>query len=151
MIISLAAQYHLLHQLDVITAFLNGELEEEVYMKQPKGFFAEGWEHMVCKLKQSIYGLRQSPRCWNFNVDCKLKEMGFQQAPSNPCLYVNKEGEMFFMAVNVDDILLAGKGNKRIEERKKILGKHFKMKDMGELLYFLVLKVVTNKENGSAV
>ena len=98
MIISLAAQYQLkLYQMDVTTAFLNGELEEEVYMRQPEGFIAEGQEHLVCKLKRSIYGLRQSPRCWYFALDCKLKEMGFRQTPSDPCLYVSTEGEMFFV------------------------------------------------------
>ena len=150
MIISLAAQYQLkLHQMDVTTAFLNRELEEEVYMRQPEGFIAEGQEHLVCKLKRSIYGLRQSPRCRNFTLDCKLKEMGFRQTPSDPCLYVSTEGEMFFVAIYVDDILLAGKSNKKMDEVKKTLGKHFKMKDMGQLSYFLGVKVVQNKENGS--
>lgn len=64
-IISLAAQHQLkLHQMDLSTAFLNGELEEEVFMRQPEGFIQKGQEHLVCKLKRSIYGLRQSPRCW---------------------------------------------------------------------------------------
>ena len=54
-----------LHQLDVTTAFFNRDLKEEVYMKQPEGFAAKGQEHLVCKLKRSIYGLKQSPRCWN--------------------------------------------------------------------------------------
>ena len=65
-VIALAVKKGLkLHQMDVTTAFLNGELEEEVYMKQPEGFVADGQEHLVCKLRKSIYGLKQSPRCWN--------------------------------------------------------------------------------------
>ena len=64
--IALAVQHGLkLHQVDVTTAFLNGKLEEEVCMRQPEGFIAKGQEHLVCKLKKSIYGLKQSPRCWN--------------------------------------------------------------------------------------
>ena len=63
-----------LHQMYVTTAFLNSELEEEVYMKQPEGFIVKGKEDFVCKLKRSIYGLKQSPRCWNSALDNHLKE-----------------------------------------------------------------------------
>ena len=68
-----------LHQVDVTTAFLNGKLEDEVYMKQPEGFVVPGKEHLVCKLKKSIYGLKQSPRCWNSTLHNHLKRMGFIQ------------------------------------------------------------------------
>ena len=73
-----------MHQLDVTTAFLNGELEEEVYVKQPKGFVVEGQEHLVCKLKRSLYGLKQSPKCWNLTLHTQLMEMGFKQTSSDP-------------------------------------------------------------------
>ena len=64
-VIALAVQNGLkLHQLDVATAFLNGELDEEIFMKQPEGFAVKGQEHLVCRLNRSIYGLKQSPRCW---------------------------------------------------------------------------------------
>ena len=87
-LIALAVQCGLkLHQIDVTTAFLNGELEEEVYMRQLEGFAAKGKEHLVCKLKKSIYGLKQSPRCWNTALDCQLKQMGFRQSESDPCIY----------------------------------------------------------------
>ena len=76
-----------MYQMDVTTAFLNGELQEEVYMKQPEGFVAEGQEDLVCKLKRSIYGLKQSLRCWNAALDHKLKQMGFVQANGDPYLY----------------------------------------------------------------
>ena len=73
-VIALAVQYGLkLHQMDVATAFLNGDLKEEVYMKQPEGFETEGQEHLVCRLKRSIYGLKQSSRCWNSVLDKRLK------------------------------------------------------------------------------
>ena len=82
-LIALSVQFGLqLHQVDVTTAFLNGELEEEVYMQQPRGFVFEGKENLVCKLKNSIYGLKQSPRCWNTALDKQLKEMGFVQSTS---------------------------------------------------------------------
>ena len=99
MMIALAVQNGLkLHQMDVTTVFLNGELKEEMCMKQPEGFITKGQEHLVCKLKRSIYGLKQSPRCWNSALDCYLKRIGFVQATSDPCLYITSEGEPFIIA-----------------------------------------------------
>ena len=148
-VIALAVQNGLkLHQMDVTTAFLNGELKEEVYMRQPEGFAAKGQEDLVCKLKRSIYGLKQSPRCWNSVLDSQLKQMGFVQAKGDPCIYVTSEGEMFIIAVYVDDIVLAGKSDKRMTEVKEQLAEHFQVKDMGELHYFLGVKIVQDKESG---
>ena len=71
--------FFLLHQIDITTAFLHGDLEEEVYMKQPEGFLVEGQEHLVCWLKKGIYGLKQALWCWNKALDAQLKIMGFSQ------------------------------------------------------------------------
>ena len=77
-LIGLSVYYRLqLHQLDVTTAFLNGQLKEEVYMTQPEGFVQFGKEHLVCRLRKNIYGLKQSPRCWNTALDAHLKQTGF--------------------------------------------------------------------------
>ena len=86
---ALSVQYGFqLHHVDIKTAFLNGDAEEEVYMKQPKVFATEGKEDYVCKLKKSLYGLKQSSRCWNVTLDCHLKDMGFYPCVSNPSIYV---------------------------------------------------------------
>ena len=147
-LIALAIQNGLkLHQIDVTTAFLNGELKEEVFMKQPEGFIVKGQEDLVCRLKRSIYGLKQSPRCWNSALDSQLKKMGFIQADSGPCIYRASEGETFFIGVYVDDIVLAAKGEKRLNEVKKSLAEHFDIKDMGRLHYFLGMKVIQNEES----
>ena len=144
----MATQHGLqLQQMDVTTAFLNG-LQEEVYMKQPEGFVVKGKEHLVCKLNRSIYGLKQSPRCWNAVLDDKLKRKGFAQTTGDPCIYTALEGEMFIIAVYVDDILLAGKSDRRMTEVKQALSKQFKMKDMGELHHFLEVKVIQKPETG---
>ena len=91
-VIALGAQHKFqLHQLDVTTAFLHGELSEEVFMEQPEGYIVPGKEHMVCRLKRSIYGLKQAPRCWNYALDKRLKEMGFKQTSGDPCLYVSSD------------------------------------------------------------
>ena len=121
-VIALAVQNGLkLCQMDVTTTFLNGELKEEVYMKQPEGYAIKGKENLVCKLKKSIYGLKQSPRCWNSALDCHLKKMGFKQAAGDPCIYMASEGEMFLIAVYVDDILLAGRSDERLTTVKQAL------------------------------
>ena len=98
--------------MDVTTAFLNGKLKQEVYMDQPEGFVIQGKESLVCKIKHSLYGLRQAPRCLNFILDERLKEMGFAQTTSDPCIYIAKSGEPFIIGIYVDDILLVGKIDK---------------------------------------
>ena len=148
MIIALSVQRSLkLHQMDVTTAFLNGELNDEVYMKQPEGYVVKGKENLVCKLKKSIYGLKQSPRCWNSILDQFLKKIGFVQAISDPCLYIASEGELFLIAVYVDDIVLAGSSDARMKEVKQALSQKFQVKDLGELHYFLGVKIIQNQKN----
>lgn len=148
-LIALSVQYGLkLHQVDVTTAFLNGNLEEEIYMKQPKGFVTEGKEHLVCKLKKSIYGLKQSPRCWNTALDSHLKEMGFTQSTSDPCIYMNAGGDVTYIGVYVDDIILAGRSEDRIKEVKSALSRKFDIKDMGKLHHFLGMTVVQDEAQG---
>ena len=100
-VISLACKEGLkLHQMDVTTAFLNGELDQEIYMRQPKGFTANGQEHLVCRLKKR---LKQSSRCWNQVLDTQLKKMGFQQSPSDPCIYTSQKDGLFIIAVYVNE------------------------------------------------
>ena len=108
-VIALAVEKGLkLYQMDVNTAFLHGELEEEIYMKQPEGFVTEEKEHLVCKLNKSLYGLKQSPRSWNYVLDEHLQSIGFVQTPSDPCIYIAEGDEPFIIAVHVDDTILAG-------------------------------------------
>ena len=146
-LIALSVQQGLtLEQVDVTTAFLNGTLEEEVYMRQPEGFVAKGKEELVCKLKRSIYGLKQSPRCWNSVLDSYLKELGFSQTASDPCIYYQQKGEEMLY---VDDIILAGKTERQIQEIKDCLSRKFDIKDLGKLQYFLGMKVVQKGENKS--
>ena len=139
----------ILHQMDVTSAFLNGTLSEEVYMKQPEGFIEKGKENLVCKLKHSIYGLKQSPRCWNATLDRQLRHMGFIQSTSDPCIYTASEGEAFIIGVYVDDIILAGKSEKKMADIKKALSDKFEMKDLGELHYFLGVKVIQDRKKGN--
>ena len=92
-LISIAALNNLLiHQMDVKTAFLNGDLEEEIYMKQPKGFIVHGQESKVCKLDKSLYGLKQAPKQWHKKFDNLFMSKGFKVNESDKCIYYKTEG-----------------------------------------------------------
>ena len=96
-------------QMDVKTAFLNGDLTEDIYMQQPQGFIAAGQETMVCKLNRSIYGLKQASRSWNIRFNSAVKSFDFEQNPDEPCVYRKYSGDkVTFLVLYVDDILLIG-------------------------------------------
>ena len=109
-ILSIATHYdYEIWQMDVKTAFLNGNLEEEIYMMQPEGFIAKSQEHMVCKLKRSIYGLKQASRSWNIKFDQAIKSFGFEQNLDKPCVYKrHRDKVVMFLVLYVDDVLLIG-------------------------------------------
>ncbi|KAH9313866.1 hypothetical protein KI387_022493, partial [Taxus chinensis] len=89
MIFSLAAQFGWkVHQMDVKSAFLNRDLQEEVYMTQPEGYVVPGQEAKVCRLKKSLYGLKQAPRAWYIKIDEHLVQHGFFRNPYDPNLYL---------------------------------------------------------------
>ena len=108
----------LLHQMDVVTAFLNGTLEEEIYMQQPNGYTQPGKEHLVCKLKWSLYSLKQSPHCWNKVFTQFMKAIGFTQSTADPCIYVRVGYGLSIIALYVDDLIIATKTDKEISTSK---------------------------------
>lgn len=138
-LIAVATQRRMeLHQVDVTTAFLNGILQEEVYMRQPEGYQTKQ-ENLVCKLRKSIYGLKQSPRCWNAALDTQLRKMDLIQSDSDPCIYTSTDRGLY-IGVYVDDIILAGEVSE-IQKAKEELGREFAIKDLGRLSYFLGITV----------
>ena len=110
MLLSLAASYGLLvHQMDVKTAFLNGELDEEIYMDQPDGFVVKGEEQKVCKLLKSLYGLKQAPKQWHEKFDTTLTGAGFAVNEADRCVYYRHGGgQSVILCLYVDDILIFG-------------------------------------------
>ena len=130
-------------QMDVVTAFLNGKLEEDIYMTQPEGYVKPGEEKKVCKLKRSLYGLKQSPRCWNMAFKEHMKSNNFKPSTADPCIFVRKEktGEVSIIAVYVDDLIVVAKTDKRMQEIKESLTSKFKMKDLGRLHHCLGITV----------
>lgn len=132
---------HVRH-LDVKTAYLYGHLEEEVFMRQPPGFVVPGKEHLVCRLQRSIYGLRQSARCWNRRLDEVLLKSGFKAAVADPCLYVGNSGNTkVFLVVYVDDILVASTNESELEKVCSSLEAEFELTSLGEVRHFLGVEV----------
>jgi hypothetical protein len=142
-IMALVAHYDLeLHQMDVKTAFLNGSLEEEVYMDQPEGFSLKGKEHMVCKLNKSIYGLKQASRQWYLKFNDTITSFGSKENTVDRCIYLKVSGNKFlFLILYVDDILLSSSDLGLLHETKEFLSKNFEMKDMGEATYVIRIKI----------
>ena len=131
-----------LHQMDVKTAFLNGDLEEEIYMQQPIGFVNEGQENKVCRLLMSIYGLKQSSRQWYIRFHNTIILNGFIMIDEDHCVYIKISMDKFIiMSLYVDDILIAGNSKEYINEIKGWLSSNFEMKDMGEAAYILGVKI----------
>ncbi len=135
-----------IHQMDVKCAFLNGDLDEEVYMQQPEGFIAKGEERLVLKLHKSLYGLKQSPRAWNQKLDKALHAMGFKRSMHEACLYFKQgEGGEIFLIIYVDDIIIMASNLELINTCKDKLHEQFQMSDMGEAEFYLGIQIKRNR------
>jgi len=146
-LIALAAEHDLeLHQMDVKTAFLNGNLEEDIYMQQPEGFVKKGEQNKVCKLQRSLYGLKQAGRAWYQMIDNTLIQMGFKRTHADNCIYVfNKDGVLMIMAIYVDDLIMLANNLQSLNALKAELGRKFEMKDLGEAHFCLGIQIVRNR------
>ncbi|KAA0036533.1 retrotransposon protein, putative, Ty1-copia subclass [Cucumis melo var. makuwa] len=138
----------LIHQMDVKTTFLNGDLEEEIYMEQPEGFIVQAQESKVCKLDKSLYGLKQAPKEWHKKFDNLLMSKGFKVNESNKCIYYKTKGRLcIIICLYVDDMLIFGSNLHIINDVKSMLSANFDMKDLGEADVILDIKI-TRTENG---
>ncbi|KAL3700258.1 hypothetical protein R1sor_018280 [Riccia sorocarpa] len=138
-VIALAAsrQWALYH-LDVKTAFLNGELEQPVYMQQPDGYIVKGKEHLVCKLQRALYGLRQAPRAWYTKVDAFLRSTGLQRSSADHNLYsLHEAGQTVLVLLYVDDLLVTGSHLPKIRWVISQLANRFEMSELGSLKNYL--------------
>ena len=135
-----------IHQMDVVAAFLNGDLTDDIYMKQPEGFVSSKYPNKVCKLKKSLYGLKQSARCWNEKIDAYLKSCGYKQSAADPCIYyrtqmVGKKSVVVFIGVYVDDTIFMSNDKSVLLAEKENISKAFAMDDRGEISYILGMEV----------
>lgn len=149
-IMALVAHFGLeLHQMDVKTAFLNGDIDESIYMVQPESFESKDSKNMVCKLKKSIYGLKQASRQWYHKFHQVILSFGFEVNVVEDCVYQKFSGSKFmFLVLYVDDILLATNDMAMLYATKKFLSKQFEMKDLGEASFVLGIEILRDKSQG---
>ncbi|CAL5331407.1 unnamed protein product [Camellia sinensis] len=130
-----------IYQLDVKSAFLNGFLQEEIYVEQPEGFVMQGHEDKVYLLKKALYGLKQAPRAWYSRIDSHLLSLGFVKSLSEFTLYVKEATDLIVVPVYVDDLLITWSNEDLIKEFKAEMLKVFEMTDLGMMSYFLGMEV----------
>ena len=134
-----------IRQLDVKNAFLHGTLDETVYMHQPPGFRDQTKPNHVCLLKQSIYGLKQSPRAWNQRFAQYATQVGFTQSKADPSLFVYHQGkDMAYLLLYVDDIGLTASSSTLLQAIISSLSAAFEMTDLGDIHYFLGIAIKRN-------
>jgi transposase InsO family protein len=143
LLLALAAQEGWrVHHMDVKSAFLNGDLQEEVYVHQPSGFAIPGKEGKVLRLRKALYGLRQAPRAWNAKLDSTLKRMGFKQSPHEAAVYRRGNGgNALLVGVYVDDLVITGTNDAEVAAFKEEMKATFQMSDLGPLSFYLGIEV----------
>ncbi|KAG8493422.1 hypothetical protein CXB51_010995 [Gossypium anomalum] len=155
LLVALAAQLQWnIHQLDVKSAFLNGFLEEKIYVDQPQVFEVASKEHIVYRLKKALYGLKQAPRAWYSRIDGYLISLGFEMSISKPTLYVKKEGTetQLIVSLYVDDLLVTGgdqvmHGSKTISAGNLSKSEGFCYEDSKQILNAELLELVGYTDN----
>ncbi|GJS73661.1 retrovirus-related pol polyprotein from transposon TNT 1-94, partial [Tanacetum coccineum] len=146
-LIAIAAFYdYEIWQMDFKTAFLNGYLDEDIYMVQHEGFVDPKHLRKVCKLQRSIYGLKQASRSWNKRFDEEIKKFGFAQNLDEPCVYQKASGSnVTFLILYFDDIIIMGNHIPSLQSVKDYLGKCFPMKDLREAAFILGIKIYKDR------
>ncbi|WJZ88075.1 hypothetical protein VitviT2T_007407 [Vitis vinifera] len=135
--------------MDVKTVFLNGNINETIYMVQPKNFESNNSKQLVCKLKKSIYGLKQASRQWYRNFDQVITSFGFKENTIDQCIYLKFSGSKFIILVlYVDDILLASSDVGLLHETKRFLSSKFDMKDLGNASLVLGIQIHRDRSRG---
>ncbi|TPX39441.1 DNA-directed DNA polymerase [Synchytrium endobioticum] len=133
--------------MPVLWAFLNGELEQEVYVKQPTGY--QDGTHRVCRLKKSLYGLEQAPRVWHQHLLEWMTENNFESSPAEPCLYtgIAQDKQCIYILVHVDDFLLTSPKQETVELVERQLEGTFKLKKGGVLKWYLNIQFIATNHN----
>lgn len=148
LILAVAAQQNWkLFQLDVKSAFLNGNLEEEIYAEQPLGFLEEGKEDHVLHLHKALYGLKQAPRAWYSRIDEFFLRENFKRSDNDHALYTKEDhGNILVVCIYVDDLIVTGDNEEMVEEFKTTMKSEFEMSDLGLLNYFLGMEIVQSDQ-----
>jgi hypothetical protein len=146
--LSVAAAFDFeIEQMDVKTTFLHGDLEEEIFMKQPEGYAVKGKKELVCKLKKSLYGLKQSPRMWYQKFDTYMLGLGFTRSKEDNCVYSKLIGDhLIYLVLYLDDMLLIGNNKEIIQDVKIQLSSKFDMKDLGASNFILDMEIKRDRK-----
>ncbi|GJY67871.1 zinc finger, CCHC-type containing protein [Tanacetum coccineum] len=153
LLIAMASIHNLIiHQMDVKTTFLNGDLDEEVYMNQPQGFIMPGNENKVCKLIKSLFGLKQAPKQWHQKFDEVVLSNSYLLNQADKCVYskFDEIGKEVIICLYVDDMLIFGTDQVQVDLTKEFLSSRFSMKDMGEADVILGIRI-KHESNGIAI
>lgn len=148
-LLAIAAQQNFkVRHMDVDTAFLNGDLDVEVFMAQPEGFVKTSERNKVCLLKRSLYGLKQAPRAWNIKLNQTLASMGFIQTSSESCVFLKRinDKENILVAVYVDDLICLYHNDMTFDNFKTEIQKYFSCKDLGQIHYCIGLNVYVSND-----
>lgn len=131
-----------IHQLDVKNAFLHGHLNETVFMHQPPGFVDRRYPNFVCRLKKTLYGLKQSPRAWSTRFATYILSQGFRSSVCDNSLFVFSHGnQIAYLLIYVDDIVLTASSDDLLQDIIRMLSREFAMTDLGPLHHFLGIQV----------
>eukprot|EP00253_Pinus_taeda_P002775 PITA_02775 len=132
--------------MDVKSAFLNGDLEEEVYIEQPDGFILGNDPNLVCRLKKALYDLKQAPRAWYYRLDKYLHQQGFSKGSADINLYIKIENnKLLILVLYVDDIIFGSNEEAMSQSFALVMQKEFEISLLGELTYFLGLQIQQNE------
>lgn len=143
-----AQKNYVIHQVDVVGAYLNGVLEEEIYMRQPLGF--EDGTGRVWKLKKTLYGLKQAGRVWNKTLVDALRKIGFERLESDKCVFIRfNSGELEIIGVHVDNMLITAPNDDIANQIKSEIETIFNITDMGHMREYLGMEIHRNPETGS--
>ena len=136
-----------IHHLDVKSAFLNGEIKEVIYVKQPEGFLVKGKEGWVLRLKKALYGLKQAPRAWYFKLHSCLHSLGFIKSAYEQSLYLKRSIDVILIVgVYVDDLIVTGSSLAVIKDFKAEMARAFDMSNLGSLSSYLGIEVKQGKD-----
>lgn len=140
-----AAEDMEIHQLDIKTAFLYGELEEDVWIEQPTGY-ESGDSSMACHLRKSLYGLKQAPRVWHGKLSAELEKMDYKPSAADPALFISTTEPPAYLLTYVDDILVITSDTKQLDDTKKKLLTTFDGRDLGPATFFLGMDIKQDRQ-----
>jgi hypothetical protein len=139
-----------LDNIDADTAYLQSNLEEKIYVKQPPGYekYGPNGEELVCRLRKSLYGLKQSGRNWHKKIDGWFRGYGFHPTSADPCLYVKfgPNNEILVIVLHVDELIVVSNSRAMVDDFKQAISMKFSMKDLKELDWILGMAIIRDRE-----